>query len=172
AIPGVEASAASFSPPSASRMGLPFSSVSGTSAISGDGEWLAASPGYFHVLKIPILRGRDFDARDESGAPSVVMINETMAKRFWSLQDALGQQIVIGKDLGPKFGDKPRTIIGIFGDTRDNDLAQAPEPTMVIPDAQEPEGIIELMSKFGPIWWMVRTHIEPHQLIPTVSEVL
>lgn len=172
AIPGVEASAASFNPPFASRMGLPFSSVSGASAISGDGLWLAASPGYFRVLKIPILRGRDFDARDESGAPSVVMINQTMAKRFWPHQDALGQQIVIGKDLGPKFGDKPRTIIGIFGDTHDNDLAQATEPTMVIPDAQEPEGIIELMSKFGPIWWMVRTHIEPHQLIAPVSEVL
>lgn len=172
AIPGVEASAASFSPPFTSRMGLPFSSVSGTSAVSGAGEWLAASPGYFHVLKIPILRGRDFDACEESGGPLVVMINETMAKRFWSHQDALGQQIVIGKGLGPKFADKPRTIIGIFGDTRDNDLAHAPEPTMVIPDAQEPDGIIELMSQFGPIWWMVRTRIEPHQLIPAVSEQL
>ena len=171
-IPGVEASAASFSPPFASRMGLTFSSVSGTQAFDGDGEWLAASPGYFHVLKIPILRGRDFDARDGSGAPLVVMINETMANRFWPHQDALGQQIVIGKALGPKFEDKPRTIIGIFGDTRDNDLAQAPEPMMVIPDAQEPEGIIELTSKFGPIWWMVRTHIEPHQLIPAISEQL
>jgi putative ABC transport system permease protein len=172
AIPGVEASAASFSPPFASRMGLPFSSVSRTAIISGDGEWLAASPGYFHVLKIPILRGRDFDGRDESGAPSVAMINETMAKRFWPHEDAVGQQIVIGKDLGPKFEDKSRTIIGIFGDTHDNDLAQTTEPTMVIPDAQEPQGIVELMSEFGPIWWMVRTHIEPHQLIPTLSEVL
>ena len=172
AIPGVEASAASVSPPFADRMGLTFSSAFGTPAIDGRAEWLAASPGYFHVLKIPILRGRDFDASDESGAPLVVMINETMAKRFWPHQDVLGQQIVIGKGLGPKFEDKPRTIIGIFGDTHDHDLALAPEPTMVIPDAQEPEGIIELMSKFGPIWWMVRTHIEPHQLIPAISEQL
>jgi putative ABC transport system permease protein len=169
-IPGVEVSAASFSPPFASRMGLPFSSNSGGSETSGDGEWLAASPGYFQVLKIPILRGRNFDYRDESGTPPVVMINDTMAKRYWTHQDALGQQIVIGKGLGPKFEDKPRTVIGIFGDTRDDGLTQAPEPTMVIPDAQEPDGIIEMMSKFGPIWWMVRTRIEPHQLIPAVSE--
>ena len=171
-IPGVEASAASFSPPFASRMGLPFASISGASETSGDGDWLAASPGYFQVLKIPIVRGRDFDSADESGAPPVVMINDTMAKRYWPRRDALGQQIVIGKGLGPNFEDKPRTIIGIFGDTRDDGLAQAPAPTMVIPDAQEPDGIIEMMSKFGPIWWMVRTRIEPRQLIPAVSEEL
>jgi putative ABC transport system permease protein len=171
AIPGVEASAASFSPPFASRMGLPFSSVSG-SATSGDGEWLAASPGYFQVLKIPIVRGRDFETRDGSGALPVVMINETMAKRFWPHRDALGQRIVIGKGLGPKFEDKPRTIVGIFGDTRDNDLASLPEPTMIIPDSQEPDGINELMTNFGPIWWMVRTRIEPHQLISAVREQL
>jgi putative ABC transport system permease protein len=172
AIPGVEASAASFSPPFASRMGLPFSSVSSTSQISGDGEWLAASPGYFRVLKIPILRGREIDARDEAGAPGVVMINETMARRFWPRQDAIGQQIVIGKDLGPKFEDKLRTVVGIFGDTRDSDLSAPAEPTMVIPDAQEPDGIVELVSKFGPIWWMVRSRIEPHQLIAAVSAQL
>ena len=58
AIPGVKAAAATFSPPFASRMGLPFTSLSGTPAISGDGEWIAASPAYLQVLKIPILRGR------------------------------------------------------------------------------------------------------------------
>lgn len=60
AIPGVKAAAATFSPPFASRMGLPFTSLSGTAPVSGDGEWVAASTGYFQVLKIPILRGRSF----------------------------------------------------------------------------------------------------------------
>ena len=52
----------------------------------------------------------------------------TMAKRYWPQKDAVGQQIVIGKGLGPKFEDKPRTIIGVFADTRDDDLAQVPVP--------------------------------------------
>lgn len=172
AIPGVEVSAASFSPPFTSRMGLPFYSFSGSSKISGDGEWLAASPGYFQVLKIPIVGGRVFDARDESGGAPVVMINQTMAKRYWPHQNPVGQEIAIGKGLGPKFADRPRTIIGIFGDTRDDDLAERPQPTMVLPDAQAPAGIAELMSQFGPIWWMVRTRIEPYQLIPAISEEL
>ena len=55
-IPGVEASAATFSPPYASRMGLPFSFM-GASGNSGDGDWIAASAGYFQVLKIPSCAG-------------------------------------------------------------------------------------------------------------------
>jgi putative ABC transport system permease protein len=92
-----------------------------------------------------------------------------MANRYWPQKDALGQQIVIGKGLGPKFEDKPRTVIGIFADTHDDDLAHVPEPTMAIPDAQTPAGIVDLMSQFGPIWWMVRTNMEPHQFIAAVS---
>lgn len=172
AIPGVNAAAATFSPPFADRMGLPFTSLSATPTISGDSEWIAASPAYFQVLKIPILRGRNFDVHDDSGASPVVMINQTMAKRYWPQQDEIGQQIAIGKGLGPKFEDKPRTIIGVFADTRDDDLADVPHPTMVIPDAQAPAGIIDLISQFGPIWWMVRTSIEPHQLMPAISEKL
>jgi len=172
AVAGVEAAAATFSPPFASRMGLPFTSLSGSAPVSGDGEWIAASTGYFQVLKIPVLRGRSFDVQDNSNSSPVVIINATMAKRYWPQQDALGQQIVIGKGLGPKFEDKPRTIIGVIADTRDDDLARVPEPTMVIPDAQAPDGIVDLMSQFGPIWWIVRIDMKPHQFIPAISEKL
>jgi putative ABC transport system permease protein len=172
AIPGLEASAASFSPPFTSRMGLPFSSFSGSSEVSGSGEWLAASPGYFQVLKIPVLRGRAFDERDKAESVPVVMINHTMASHYWPHQNPVGQTIVIGKGLGPKFVDKPRTIIGVFGDTHDDDLAQPWRATMIIPDAQQPDGIVQLMAQFGPICWMIRTRLEPQQVIPAISEVL
>jgi putative ABC transport system permease protein len=172
AVPGVESSAATFSAPYASRMGLPFISASSNSSVSGDGEWMAVSPGYFGVLKIPILRGRDFNSDDSAGASAVVLINEAMAKRFWAGADPVGQQILIGKDLGPKFEDKPRQIIGIVGDTRDDDLSQAPEPTMIIPDAQEPDQMVELETQFGPIWWLIRTRLETQQLVSAASEPL
>ena len=169
AVPGVESSAATFSAPYASRMGLPFVSVSSSSPVSGDGEWMAVSPGYFGVLKIPILRGRDFTSNDSAGAPAVVLINKTMANRFWPGRDPVGQQILIGKDLGPKFEDRPRQIIGIIGDSRDENLSQAPEPTMIIPDAQEPDQMVELETQFGPIWWLIRTRLEPQQLASAAS---
>jgi len=80
-----------------------------------------------------------------------------------------GQEILIGKDLGPKFKDAPRRIIGIVGDTRDDDLSQAPEPTMIIPDAQEPDQMVELETQFGPMWWLIRTRLGPQQLLSAVS---
>jgi len=172
AVPGVENLAATFSAPYASRMGLPFSTVSSNSTVSGDGEWMAVSPGYFGVLKVPILRGRDINSNDTAGAPAVVLINKAMAKRFWAAQNPVGQEILIGKDLGPKFKDRPRQIVGIVGDTRDDDLSHASEPTMIIPDAQEPDQMVELEAQFGPMWWLIRTRLEPQQLVSAVAEKL
>jgi putative ABC transport system permease protein len=172
AVPGVESAAATFSAPYASRMGLPFLAVSSNSTVTGDGEWMAVSPDYFGLLRIPILRGRDFNSYDTAEAPAVAVINEAMAKRFWPGRDPVGQQILIGKDLGPKFRDTPRQIIGIVGDTRDEDLSGAPEPTMMIPDAQEPDSMVGLETQFGPMWWLIRTRLDPQQLVSAVSEPL
>ncbi|HEY6488442.1 MAG TPA: ABC transporter permease [Terracidiphilus sp.] len=172
ALPGIENFAATFSPPFASRMGLPFASVSAASPISGDGEWQAVSPTYFAVLRIPILRGRAFDTRDSAAAPPVVLINETMARRFWPHQDPIGQVIVIGKNLGPVFDDTPRRILGIVADTRDNALGQAPEPTMILPLAQQPAGITKFEARFGPLTWLIRTRSAPGSLVPAIAGLL
>lgn len=171
-IPEVEDSAATFSAPFSSRMGLPFVSATSGASISGDGEWLPVSPGYLRVLRIPILSGRDIDATDKAGAPGVVLINESAAKRFWPNQNPLGQEILIGKGMGPNFSDAPRRIIGIIGNVRDQNLSQEPEPMMMIPDAQMPDGLVRLQTNFGPLWWLVRTRGEPQPLIPRISEVL
>jgi putative ABC transport system permease protein len=172
AVPGVEFSAATFSPPFASRMGLPFASESGQ-AISGDGEWQAVSPDYFSVLRIPLLRGRTFNAGDNAGAVPVVLINDAMARRFWPKQNPLGQLILIGKGISAAFEDKPRRIVGVVADTRDDDLSSPPGPTMIIPTAQVPDGIVEFESQFGPLTWLIRTRVEPHRaLASAIAEQL
>ena len=89
---------------------------------------MSASAGYFDLFRIPILRGRDFTDRDVAGAPGVVLINETMAKKYWPKEDPVGQQIVIGKGVGPEYEEPPRQIIGIVGDTHNNGLGQEPRP--------------------------------------------
>lgn len=172
AIPGVESAAATFSAPYASRMGMPFNSVFGGSSISGDGEWMAVSPEYFHTLQIPILRGRDFSEHDDAGASGVVLINEALARKYWPGQDPLGRQIEIGKGLGPNFADRSRRITGIVADTRDDDLSQPPAPTMIIPDAQEPDGLVQFETKFGPLWWIVRARGAAGSLLPAIEASL
>jgi putative ABC transport system permease protein len=174
-IPGVETAAATYSPPFGNRMGLPFAAIgtpAGDSGNTGDAEWMSISPSYFAVLKIPVIRGRDFSEQDGTGGPGVVLINETMAKRYWAGRDPIGQSIEIGRGIGPDFEDRPRQIIGIVADTRDDDLSRPTEPTMMIPLAQEPDGMTRLGLQFGPIFWLVRARLEPHQVAVNVSEQL
>jgi putative ABC transport system permease protein len=59
-------------------------------------------PGYFHTMRIPLLSGRDFTARDDANAPRVVIINQTMARHYWPGQDAIGKRIRLGSN-GPWF---------------------------------------------------------------------
>ena len=175
ATPGIEASAMTCWPPLKGRMGLPFAVIGrplGNRSSTGDGLWMDASPGYLQVFRIPVLRGRDFTEEDDASAPRVVLINHSMAKRYWPNQDPIGQQIMIGKGLGPKFEEPPRQIVGIVGDTRDSDLSVAPEPTMIIPEAQESDGMTDFSLKFGPVVWLTRTHLEPHQTASITAEQL
>jgi putative ABC transport system permease protein len=174
AIPGVETSASACCLPLEGGFGLPFAVVGRPEDKSRQqgASWMNTSPGYFEVFKIPILRGRDFTDRDVAGAPGVVLINESMAKKYWPKEDPLGQQIIIGKGVGPEFEEPPRQIIGIVGDIHYGGLNRDPDPQMTVPQAQVTDGVTALNARIGPVVWLVRTHTEPHQLISAVSEQL
>jgi predicted permease len=162
-------------PPFQGRHGLPFIIIGqpgGDTSKAEDALWMDASPGYFEVMRIPVLRGRDFTEKDDEGAPRVVLITEMMAKRYWPNQDPIGQQIIIGQGLGPKFEEPPREIVGIVGDTRDTALTVAPEPTMIIPEAQESDLMTAFSLQFHPVFWLVRTRMEPHTMVDAVTEQL
>jgi predicted permease len=73
------------------------------------------SPGYFKTLDVPIVVGRDFDARDERGAPEVCIVNEKFAKRYFGTINAVGRHIGMGGDPGTK---TPITIVGVARDTK------------------------------------------------------
>jgi len=175
AIPGVEESAESCCLPLEGGFGLPFNIVgrpTGKDPYTGGAGWLPISPGYFSVFRIPILQGRDFNDRDTLAAPGVVIISEAMAKKYWPKQSPIGQQIVIGKGVGPAFEEPARQIIGVAGDVRDGGLNNDPFPVMMIPQAQTTDGSTKLNSGIGPVVWLVRTHGDPHQYISAITEQL
>jgi putative ABC transport system permease protein len=174
AIPGVEASASTCCLPLEGGFGLPFFVV-GRPADKQQQQgigWMNTSPGYYEVFKIPILRGRDFTDRDVAGAPGVVLINESMAKKYWPKEDPVGQQIIIGKGVGPEFDEPARQIVGIVGDIHSGGLNREFFPQMTVPQAQVTDGMTALNARIGPVVWLVRTHTEPHQFISAVSEQL
>jgi predicted lysophospholipase L1 biosynthesis ABC-type transport system permease subunit len=103
----------------------------------------------------------------------VVIITETMAKRFWPKGDPMRDRILIGKGIMPQLeSEQPRQIIGIVGDVRDGALNQNPEPGMYLPNAQVPDAIQALNVKLTPLAWVVKTRGQPASLRGPVEEQL
>lgn len=87
--------------------------------------------GFFETLGIPLVRGRDFAETDSQQSPKVMIINESMANRFWPNQDAVGKRLKL-------FGDQDyREVVGIVADTKYNSLTEPRRPFMYIPLLQE-----------------------------------
>ena len=176
AIPGVEVSAFTCCLPLEGGYGLPFNIIGrapeGKSPWNGGAGWMSASPGYFAVFHIPILRGRAFTEHDTGSAPGVVLINETMKKKYWPKDDPVGHQLLIGKGVGPQFAEPARQIIGVVGDIRDGGLNNDPRPLMIVPSDQVTDGMTALNSNIGPMDWLVRTHGDPHQYISAITDQL
>ena len=176
AIPGVEVSAFTCCLPLESGYGLPFNIIGrapeAKSPWNGGAGWMSVSPGYFSVFHIPVLRGRDFTEQNTGSAPGVVLINEAMKKKFWPKDDPVGQQLLIGKGVGPQFAEAARQIIGVVGDTRDGGLNNDPRPLMIIPGPQVTDGMTALNTNIGPMVWLVRTHGDPHQYISAITNQL
>jgi predicted permease len=175
ALPGVESTASACCIPLEGGFGLPFIIVGrplGKEHQTGGAGWSNVSPGYFDVFRIPILRGRAFTNNDGPGAPGVVLINDVMARQYWPKGDPLGQQLIIGKGVGPEFEEPARQIVGIVGDVRDGGLNRNPQPLVIIPQAQVTNGITKLNAGLGSIVWLVRTHGDPRQLTAEIAEQL
>src|ERR1700691_4231334 len=163
-ISGVEESAFTCCLPIQGQFGLPFLIMGRPPVEEKDtpgAGWMSASPGYYGVFKIPILHGRDFAESDTAAAPGVVLINQTLAKKYWPKENPVGQQIIIGKDVGPEFEEPARQIIGVVGDTHEGGLDRDPGPLMIVPAAQVTDGMTALNARIIPMRWVVRTHGDP-----------
>jgi len=92
----------------------------------------AVTPDYFQVLGMPVKRGRAFDARDRADAPSVLIINEALARLLWPSSDPVGKRISFEGRSGPWL-----EIVGVVGDTRANAAYEPAAPAVFIPYAQK-----------------------------------
>ena len=176
ALPGVELASATCCVPLEGGYGLPFKVMGRPltdGPFHGGAGWKTVSPGYFEVFRIRVVRGRTFTNRDDHGAAPVVIINESMARRFWPKSDPLQDRILIGKGVMPELDkEEPRQIIGVVGDQRDGSLNSDPEPEMYIPNGQATDAIQELNAKLTPLSWVVRTRVDPMSLRGIVEEQL
>ena len=96
-------------------------------------QYRPVSAGYFETIGIPIKRGRGFEVlrSPAKDSPSVVAVNESMARRFWGATNPVGQRVRF--DNG-----EWRTIVGVVGDVHHEGLGAKPDPELYVPYGQVP----------------------------------
>jgi putative ABC transport system permease protein len=124
----------------------------------GAGAFKMVSPSYFQTLRIKVLKGRALNDQDKAGAPPVMVINETMAKREFPKDDPIGQRILVqgivpGQTaLGAEI---PWEVVGVIADEKMTNLADTTSGGMYVSMAQSPVYIMGIV---------VRAAIEPRSL--------
>lgn len=113
---------------------------------SDTANYVPASPSYFPVMGIPLLRGRLFSEYDSPSSAPVTLISETLAKRYFPNEDPLGRHLTFGF---PVNGIASREIVGIVGDIHDVSLGKEPGPMLYVPFAQAPLYGGEVVVKSG-----------------------
>ncbi|HEY3040200.1 MAG TPA: ABC transporter permease [Pyrinomonadaceae bacterium] len=149
--------------------GLPFSGNGATTAIVlSDREpppkgmepevmFNTAMPNYFETIGIPLLKGRLFGNEDQPNTPLVVVINQTMARRFWPNQDPLGKQIKFAQD------GSTAVVVGVVGDAKHYWLEEEQKPQMYDAYSQDP-------GLFATV--VIRTAVEPLGLTEPVRQAI
>jgi predicted lysophospholipase L1 biosynthesis ABC-type transport system permease subunit len=103
----------------------------------------------------------------------VVIISESLARKFFPDSDPLGQQLVLGRGLGAPFETEPvRQIVGVVGDVHDSELSRATAPTTYIPQAQVSDGLMSWIARATFTTWVVRAGVEPYALANSIGRTL
>jgi predicted permease len=162
-LPGVEA-AGGFTgmPPLTAQRGTGFAAEGHESAPADERRslFVATTPDAFRALGTRVVEGRAFEETDRPGAPEVVMVNRTLARRLFGEESAVGHRLRL---VNPEQGDGWRTIVGVAADVRFSGLDDPDQPTIFTPFSQTP-----FLWSYG----MVRTAGPPLQAARGVREAV
>jgi putative ABC transport system permease protein len=172
-LPGVVSVAGADTPPLNGSLGMGFLIEGRPSQPDPNGEstltasYIAITPNYFATLKAKLVQGRDFDERDTAASPFVVIINQTMAKRFWPNESAIGKQIRL--DYVP---DEPlREIVGVAGDIRMSQQQRQINPAIYVPYLQQtPRWMGAGYAARAGMYFVLRTRGNPMALEASVRQ--
>jgi putative ABC transport system permease protein len=139
-VPGVKSVAAAGTLP---FMPVPTTSVEVQGHVYDPGkepevEILTATPDYFRTLGIRLLAGRSFASQDVVGRPVALVVNQTMAQRFWPGESAIGKRVVM-KDWGPPL---PGEVVGVVADVKQDSLETGSEPAIYYSFSQFEQGTL------------------------------
>ncbi len=159
ALPGVVGAGATWQLPLGGASAMASLNIEGQPDEPGNvpmGVIHAAGPGYFGTMGIPILQGRDFTDHDDLRSAPVIIVNETLARRFFP-EGAVGKHILPGFSVTGQY--KMREIVGVVGDVKHQGLSSGAVPEFYFAQAQMPVNSLTLV---------VRTVGDPHALVGPV----
>jgi putative ABC transport system permease protein len=126
---------------------------------------------YFKTLGIPLVKGRFFSPGDVTGTEQVVIINQTMARRYWPGQDAVGRRIKwgIAESVSPWM-----TVVGVVGDVKNGPLNTPTLPAAYVPYPQVSDSAItdETFGEYRTLHLIVRTQSEPTAFVNSIRAVI
>jgi putative ABC transport system permease protein len=181
-LPGVLSAAAITRPPLVGGgISMPFliegrpapppseASEGGSQEQGQSANYFAVTPNFFATMKIPLLRGRDFTAQDTGAAPPVIIVNQTLARRFFANDDPIGKRLTL--DFVPD--EKPRQIVAVAGDTTLNRFQDRQTSIVYVPYTQQTP------RWMGPYWFdragmyfVLRTAGDPMSIVPAVRRAV
>ena len=120
-----------------------------------DAHYSVACPNYFKALGVPVLAGREFTHEDTVRAPGVVIVNQTMAQKFWPQENPVGKRILEG--------DSWLTVVGVVGDVRHWGLDNGSAPQFFRPYTQAAWPVMSVV---------VRTTSSPTSFTPAIKKAM
>jgi putative ABC transport system permease protein len=129
-------------------------------------NYFAVSRGYFGLMKIPIIKGRDFDVHDTPDSRQVAIINETMARQFFPDEDPIGKRIAL--DFVPE--ERPREIIAVVGDTVIGPLQRQQSAAVYVYHLQQAsQWLAPMWALRAGMYFLLRTRGEPSGVVSAVK---
>lgn len=122
---------------------------------SVEADYTLATSGYFDVVGIQLLRGRDISESDDAAAPEVVVVNQAFVDRYWPGESGIGGR------LRTFSSDTPMEVIGVVANAKYRSIAEEVRPQIWLPLAQHYESGVILH---------IRTHGDPRPLLPTIRQ--
>jgi putative ABC transport system permease protein len=101
----------------------------------------AISPQWFQTMRVPLRGGREFTDADNAQSPKVVIVNETLVRRFWPNQNAIGKHVVVGR--WPDAAE----VVGVAADVKNKGLAQDTQAQVYVAFPQLPWGNMNLLVR-------------------------
>ena len=123
---------------------------------SPHGEYNVAMPGFIDALRFRLVKGRDFEVSDGPGTPSVAIIDERLAGKYWPGQDPIGKRISSNGDTGPW-----ASVVGVVRHVHRSGPKNEGEPQIYFPYRQRVQ---------TPLSYVIRTTVDPLSIVRGVRE--